>query len=89
MENPVNRREFLSRGSLLPAGALLGVGLGGGCPYAKAATPIKRIGGPKLKTSLNAYSFSKALNDQLTGRGAGTSLFDLLEFSRRAELRCH
>ena len=80
MENPVNRREFISRGSLLPAGALLGVGLGGGCPYAKAATPIKRFGGPKLKTSLNAYSFSKALNDQLTGRGAGTSLFDLLEF---------
>ena len=68
VEYPVNRREFISRGSLLPAGALLGVGLGGGCPYAKAATPIKRFGGPKLKTSLNAYSFNKSLNDQLKGR---------------------
>ena len=79
MKNQVNRREFIARGSLLPAGALLGVGLGGGCPHSSAATPIKRLGGPKLKTSLNAYSFSKALNDQLTGRGAGISLFDLLE----------
>jgi sugar phosphate isomerase/epimerase len=82
VENPVNRREFIARGSLLPAGAVLGVGLGGGvgCGHASAATPIKRLGGPKLKTSLNAYSFSKTLNDQLKGRGAGTSLFDLLEF---------
>ena len=80
MENAVNRREFIARGSLLPAGALLGVGLGNGSTHAGAATPIKRLGGPKLKTSLNAYSFSKALNDQLTGQGAGISLFDLLEF---------
>src|SRR5205807_8007128 len=38
------------------------------------------IGGPKLKTSLNAYSFSKPLNDQLKGRGKGMSLFDLLDY---------
>ena len=52
----------------------------GGCPCANAATPIKRVGGPKLKTSLNAYSFNKALNDQLKGRGKGISLFDLIDF---------
>jgi sugar phosphate isomerase/epimerase len=47
---------------------------------AAAREPIKRYGGPKLKTSLNAYSFSKPLNDQLKGRAKGISLFDLLEF---------
>jgi sugar phosphate isomerase/epimerase len=59
-------------------GAALGVGFAES--LARAETPIKRIGGPKLKTSLNAYSFNKALNDQLKGRGKGLSLFDLLDY---------
>jgi sugar phosphate isomerase/epimerase len=42
--------------------------------------PVKRVGGPRLKTSLNAYSFNKALNDQLKGRGKGMTLFELLDF---------
>ena len=42
--------------------------------------PVKRVGGPRLKTSLNAYSFNKTLNDQLKGRDKGMSLFDLLDF---------
>jgi sugar phosphate isomerase/epimerase len=79
VEGPVNRRDFITRASLLPLGAL-GVGLGGACQSAGAQTPIKRVGGPKLKTSLNAYSYSKTLNDQLKGRAKGMSLFDLLEF---------
>jgi sugar phosphate isomerase/epimerase len=33
-----------------------------------------------LRVSLNAYSFAKLLNDQLQGRGAGLSLFELAEF---------
>ena len=33
-----------------------------------------------LKTSLNAYSFNKALNDNLKGRGKGVTLFDLLDY---------
>jgi len=65
----------------VPLGALgFGLGLGGAGHPAVAQTPIKRVGGPKLKTSLNAYSYSKSLNDQLKGRGKGTSLFDLLNF---------
>ena len=76
MEKPVNRRGFIAASSLSTAGAVLGIGF----PCASAAPSIKRVGGPKLKTSLNAYSFTKALTDQLTGRGPGTSLFDLLEF---------
>src|SRR5262249_26038585 len=47
---------------------------------ASVQPPIKRVGGPKLKTSLNAYSFSKPLNDQIKGRAKGISLFDLLDF---------
>src|SRR6202011_4653416 len=48
--------------------------------FALAQTPIKRVGGPKLRISLNAYSFNKALNDQIKGRGKGMTLFDLLDF---------
>jgi sugar phosphate isomerase/epimerase len=33
-----------------------------------------------LKISLNAYSFTKALNDNIKGRGKGMTLFDLLDF---------
>jgi sugar phosphate isomerase/epimerase len=79
VDEKLNRRDFLNRASLLPLGAAVGVGLGGG-GAAFAQTPVKRVGGPKLKTSLNAYSFNKALNDQIKGRGKGMSLFDLLDF---------
>ncbi|MGV3530584.1 MAG: sugar phosphate isomerase/epimerase family protein [Flavisolibacter sp.] len=47
------------------------------------AQPIVRAGGPYVKMSLNAYSFSKALNDKIRGRGAGMSLFDLMEFAAK------
>jgi sugar phosphate isomerase/epimerase len=42
---------------------------------------IERKGGAYVKTSLNAYSFSKALNDNIKGRGAGMTLFQLLDFA--------
>jgi sugar phosphate isomerase/epimerase len=77
-----SRRAFLTGGSLLPlgvAGATLGWGRG-----VAAAEPISRVGGPRLKLSLNAYSFSKALNDHLKGRNRGgglkMTLLDLLDF---------
>jgi sugar phosphate isomerase/epimerase len=41
---------------------------------------IERHGGSYLKLSLNAYSFSKLLNDHIKGRGPGMTLFDLLDF---------
>jgi sugar phosphate isomerase/epimerase len=41
---------------------------------------IERHGGSYIKLSLNAYSFSKLLNDQIKGSGPGMSLFDLLDF---------
>ncbi len=87
MEHHIDRRGFLAQASLGSLGAGLGLGggvgivgsLAGGRPAA-AQMPIKRGGGPKLKTSLNAYSFNKTLNDQLKGRAKGVSLFDLLDF---------
>ena len=42
-----------------------------------AQNKIQRVGGPYVKTSLNAYSFSKALNDHTRGRGEGMTLFQL------------
>src|SRR5262249_17094961 len=73
-----SRRSFLHHASRLSLG--LATGMEMSCTAASAQTPIQRIGGPKLKTSLNAYSFNKALNDQIKGRGRGMSLFDLLDF---------
>jgi sugar phosphate isomerase/epimerase len=48
--------------------------------FALTQPPIKRVGGPRLKTSLNAYSFNKMLNDQIKKRGKGISLLELLDF---------
>ena len=64
----------------LVAGASLAMGVGVDLSPAVAAEPIQRVGGPKLKISLNAYSFSKPLNDHIKGRGKGMTLMDLLDF---------
>jgi sugar phosphate isomerase/epimerase len=74
----LSRRAFLERASLLPLGAAASVGLGASA--ALAQTPIKRVGAPRLKISLNAYSFNKLLNDHIKGRGKGMTLFDLLDY---------
>jgi sugar phosphate isomerase/epimerase len=58
--------------------AAAGVGLSS--LHSLAAEPIQRVGGANLKVSLNAYSFSKALNDRIKGRGPGMTLLDLLDF---------
>ena len=78
MNHTQNRREFLQRSAAVPLAALAGCGISN--LQIRAAEPIKRVGGPKLKIGLNAYSFTKALNDQIKGRGKGMTLFDLLDF---------
>ena len=80
MSESFNRRDFLARASALPLGGAAVVGVAATGRPADAQTPIKRAGGSKLKTSLNAYSFSKPLNDQLKKRAQGMSYFDLLDF---------
>ena len=76
MDAPIDRRSFLR----LATASTLGAGLVGAVPDAPAQAPLRRLPGARLKTSLNAYSFSKALNDQFKGRGDGVSLFDLIHF---------
>jgi sugar phosphate isomerase/epimerase len=78
VDEKLNRRNFITRASLLPLAA--GTGLGSACGTASAQTPIKRAGGARLKTSLNAYSFNKTLNDNLKGRTKGMTLMELLDY---------
>jgi sugar phosphate isomerase/epimerase len=72
--------------SLLISGAVM---IFGTCFTGNAQEPdVKSTGDPVIvrhgeafvKLSLNAYSFSKLLNDNLKGRGPGMTLFDLLDF---------
>src|SRR3954447_5503046 len=71
MTNHYTRRNFLRTGPALAVSAA-----------AALANPpaIEREGGPALKISLNAYSFSKLLNDFNKHRGGGISLMQLLDF---------
>ena len=80
MNDHLNRRDFLHRSSLAPLVIGAGLGLATRPPTAVAAKPIPRAGGPKLKTSLNAFSFNKQLLDQLQGIGPGITLLELLDF---------
>jgi sugar phosphate isomerase/epimerase len=79
VEPSIPRRGFIARASLLPFALPAGVaGLSRGASGDPA--PIRRAGGPRLKTSLNAYSFSQMLTDHLAGRPGGLSLLDLLDY---------
>lgn len=63
----MNRRDFLK--STAYAGLAAG---------ALAAAPRAA-----LKTSLNAYSFNKMLNDRIKGRGEGITLIQVMEFAAK------
>lgn len=67
----MSRRKFLQRAMLTSAGI---AGLGAGVTSVAAQEKIHRVGGPKLKTSLNAYSFNRYLSS------GDMTLDDLLEF---------
>jgi sugar phosphate isomerase/epimerase len=70
-----SRRDFLKHAAILPfyASGVIGV------VSALADTTLAAT----LKTSLNAYSFAKLLNDRLRNRGPGVSLVDVLEFAHK------
>ena len=62
----LNRRGFFHRTALGTLGAAAGLGVASAISLASlrpasAQTPAKRVGGPKLKLSLNAYSLRQAL----------------------------
>jgi sugar phosphate isomerase/epimerase len=72
MKLTLDRRSFL-RGALCA-----GSGAVAGLP-ALAQTARRQV----LKTSLNAYSFNKMLNDRIKGRGEGITLVQVMEFAAR------
>jgi sugar phosphate isomerase/epimerase len=80
MKEHPSRRGFLKSASALAFCATGCVTATGPVSSASAQEPIRRVGGSSLKISLNAYSFSKLLNDQIKKRGPGISLMDLLDF---------
>jgi hypothetical protein len=82
MSTITNRRAFLRTSAFLSFSALAGNWLGGASARA-AFRPVRRIGGAHIKIALNAYSFSKVLNDHAKGRGPGISLLQLLDFCAR------
>jgi sugar phosphate isomerase/epimerase len=83
MRISMNRRTFIQSVSTMSAGAVLGATAGAG--FALAHPQAKRVGGSKLKTSLNAYSFNKLLTDNAKTPGSGISLFDLLDFCAKSD----
>src|SRR5271157_2652866 len=71
MLRQLDRRTFLKTTSLAPLCA------------AAAAAQTKKARPAVLKTSLNAYSFNKMLNDHRKGRAEGMTLIQVLEFAAR------
>src|SRR6185369_15512719 len=80
MNNPLDRRRFLKLTAAASVGIVANSSVEQKRAVVAAPTPINRTGGPRFRTSLNAYSFNRMLNDQLKGRGKGVSLLELMEF---------
>src|SRR5580704_10502502 len=66
----MNRRHFLKTTAL---------------SFAAATAGIAKGPDGKLKTSLNAYSFNKMLNDNIKGRGEGITLVKVMEFAAKCK----
>ena len=78
MNSPLSRRRFLTASALLPLAASIAL------PSARAAyTPIARHGGPRLRTSLNAYSFSDLLIANAKDATKGLDLFGVCDFAAK------
>jgi sugar phosphate isomerase/epimerase len=84
VSTPFNRRDFLRGAGALPfAAAAAGVGLDATPAMAQHENlqPIPRSGnGSFLKTSVNAYSFTKLLNAKMKHGGEGMDLYDVVDF---------
>jgi len=84
MNSRFTRRDFLKGASLLPIGALAGFGIKPQISFAEEAVRPQTTG--QLKLALNAYSFSKLLNDSVKNRGPGVTLVELLDFCAKHEV---
>lgn len=72
MPENLNRRLFLKNAALMPL-----------CAALDAQAQTKRPGRQVLKTSLNAYSFNKMMNDNIKGRAEGITLVQVMEFAAK------
>jgi sugar phosphate isomerase/epimerase len=80
MNHQYTRRDFIKSASLF---SLCAATVGMGCVSAEA----EQTGGAALKTSLNAYSFNKLLNDHMKHRGPGVTLIQVLEFAAKCQFQ--
>ncbi len=76
------RRDFLRRAALATAGAGWGVSFLGIANRPRHLEPIKRVGGPKFKFSLAAYSY----RDLLTAKPPKLSLDDFITDCAKMQL---
>ncbi len=76
---PPSRRQFLQQAVAVPFAAA--VAFSGAEASAEVLQPIQRAGnGSFLKTSVNAYSFTKLLNAKMKHGGQGMDLYDVVDF---------
>lgn len=73
------RRSYLQSATVVSLAAATGDWFGRTSARAEPR-PVRQVGDPRLKIALNAYSFSKLLNDNAKGRGSGFSLLELVDF---------
>ncbi|MEO7599330.1 MAG: sugar phosphate isomerase/epimerase family protein [Opitutus sp.] len=91
MKPTLNRRDFIKTSAGLTALAAATFSLphlgsaapAPATPVAPAKNRFHRVGGPKLKTSLNAFSFNDALLPGKDGSAPKMTLFDVMEFCAR------
>ncbi len=76
-----SRRDFIKAASLWSLATASGAGVAS--VSAAGQRPVQRSSGPRLKISLNAYSFNTALTAPTESGKPATTLFDLLDFCAR------
>src|SRR3954469_10161935 len=84
MNEQISRRRFIKQSSLVSACGVLGFAVAD-----SFSLPAREAGQPAapahLKTSLNAFSFNKLLNDRIRDRGPGVTLLELLDFAAKCK----
>ena len=80
MSNLLTRRHFLATSAALPFGLAGAVSLAGQSTAAPSIATGPRPGGPRLKLSLNAFSFLELLNANAKDPAQGVDLFKVCDF---------
>ncbi|HZZ27079.1 MAG TPA: sugar phosphate isomerase/epimerase family protein [Pirellulales bacterium] len=76
----ISRRDFFKSTSAFSLVALATTGLNGITALAEESA---KANAEQLKVALNAYSFSKLLNDSIKNRGGGVTLLEVLDFAAK------